>query len=167
MIEFTVTGPYEIGYKKSNKVKRIYGENTVGFWDNCPVDLENQRGCYVFALRKRSIVPYYVGKASLSFSQEIFTPHKIEKYNDVLHSHTFGNPVLYFVSHPLQKGKTNEKAIDEIETYLIQSALIVNPEIRNIQKKRLPTWTIRNVIKQARGKSKASEISFTQMLRLT
>lgn len=105
MIEFIVEGPFDIPYKLNNRIKRITTTDSVDkFWNEYP-DFEDQKGCYVFALRRKSIVPYYIGKATRDFYQEIFTPHKIEKYNDVLHSHILGNPIFFFVRHPSQKGK--------------------------------------------------------------
>jgi hypothetical protein len=165
MTEFVVSGPHPIMYKKNKSVKRISKLETIDFWNTWP-DLKSERGCYIFALRKKSTVPFYIGKATKNFGQEVFTSHKIEKFNDVLHSNTFGNPVFYFIIHPPQRGKTNGKAIDEIETYLIQSALIVNDELRNVQKATLPSWTIRNIITKSPGRPKKEELQFAKMMRL-
>lgn len=165
MVEFVIEIPCIVRFDTNKGIKRITTDNIKEFWEEYP-DFAKLKGCYVFALKKRRPVPFYIGKATKNFSQEIFTAHKIEKYNSVLHSHSLGYPVFYFVIHPNSKGIPNRKAIDEIETYLIQSALIVNPELKNLQKTKLPSWTIRNVIEKAPGKSRKCEIDFAKMLRL-
>lgn len=165
MVEFLINESCYINFDKNRGIKRITEAHIKTFWQDYS-DLTNQKGCYVFALKKKSIVPFYVGKASKGFGKEIFAPHKTEKYTAVLHTHIVGYPIFYFITHPLSKGKSNLKAIDEMETYLIQSALIVNPGLKNIQKTKLPSWTIRNVIEKSPGKSKKCEIDFAKMLRL-
>lgn len=98
MLEFIVVGPCKIGFEANRGIKRINRVNVEDFWEDDHLEVASKRGCYVFALQKqRAIIPYYVGKAAKGFEQEIFTSHKLEKYNDVLHIHTFGTPTQFGV----------------------------------------------------------------------
>lgn len=67
-----------------------------------------------------------------SFKQECLNPANVRKLLDGLADYAKGTPVVYFVRHPAQRGKTNEKQIGEIEIFLIQSASIRNPDLQNI-----------------------------------
>jgi hypothetical protein len=44
-------------------------------------EIADLRGCYVFAMRVGGgTTPYYVGRATKTFRQEVFTPEKLMKY---------------------------------------------------------------------------------------
>src|ERR1039458_7790186 len=97
----------------------------------------------------------YVGKATRSFEQEALEPHQLGHYNAVLFDGHKGTPVLFFVAPDANKKKVPEATCDEIETFLIQSALVENPDIRNRQKTKIPAWTIDGVVRSGQGKPSA------------
>ncbi len=169
VIKFKVHGPISIPYKENEKrSKHISVADAKEFWLEIDKSLAKERGCYVFCLKYRGkVIPYYIGKACKSFSQEVFTSHKLTKFNEALHASPSSKPVIYFVVHPKQKGKTNESAIDELETYLIQSAIMINPEIKNIHKTVGRKWTISNVIDQVPGRTREDEKSFSKSMGLS
>jgi len=82
MAEFWIQGPIE---------------DRATFWrDNDSVAWE--KGCYIFAFRAgRGTKPVYVGKATKSFRQEIFTHHKLSLYHSALADQKRGAPVIFFV----------------------------------------------------------------------
>jgi hypothetical protein len=74
-------------------------------------ELGTERGCYVFAIRAgKGVTPIYVGKATKSFKQECFNPSNRHKFSNGMADYVKGTPVLYFVRHPKQKGKTEFEA---------------------------------------------------------
>lgn len=65
------------------------------FWDSTD-GIAHARGTYVFAVRAgRGARPVYVGGATRNFKQEVFTPHKLEKYQRCLADFKKGTPILY------------------------------------------------------------------------
>ncbi len=81
---FIVYGPYEIPVNKQKYGRRISKEFTEEnkFWEEN--EMEDDRGCYVFAMKTKGYTPYYVGKTSRAFKKECFTADKETKYNHVL-----------------------------------------------------------------------------------
>lgn len=155
---FRVEGPFKIPlHPAKNKAAKLIAENLDKFWAQDGNLFANRIGCYVFGIRVgRNIVPWYVGKTRKSFEQECFQKHKQDHYAKALADVLKGTPVMFFVTYPLGKpGKTNEQNIDELETFLIQLAIDVNPKIRNISKaKDLPTWGVEGVV---RGRAKPTK----------
>jgi len=99
--------------------------------------------------------------------QECFTDHKLEHFNEVLFSGDKGTPVLFFVVPGGNRCKVNAKAIDGIETFLIEAALAKNPSLSNIQKTKLPNWSISGVVRAARGQPKKNAVAFRTALGIT
>lgn len=171
--EFKVVGPIPIPTEKatnSNKIKWIHDEQVSEFWqDEHAKALKEKIGCYVFALRAgRGYTPWYVGQASKSFEQEIFTDHKVhKKYNSVLRKGRQGTPVMLFVCRNDNRRKIAQPELNSLETFLIQSALFKNPELTNIQgTKNIPEWTIRGVIRSGKGSSGTLSGIFKKMMGL-
>jgi len=111
--EYTVKGECRLSITNMGGKRTIRKENIKIFWENYG-SVKNERGVYIFALTWRdSFVPYYVGKASGSFKNEIFAPHKLSKYKDIL---TFkGTPVLFFI---IQQGWKNDNINKKVEALL-------------------------------------------------
>jgi hypothetical protein len=164
---FLVSGPYDVPLVIKDKLKRrINPPEVKQFWDKHP-DICSKVGCYIFAFRAgRGIKPVYVGKATKSFKQEVFTRDKLDKYNQGLFDQKKGTPILYFVSLEKSKGPTNKKAIEEVETYLIQSALDTNPKILNDKKTSVEKWGIKGILRGGKGKANEPSKSLRECLSI-
>lgn len=115
MTSFFVRGPYEIKFESRKGGRALIFDR---FWseESEASDLAGKRGCYVFAMRAGGgLQPIYVGKATKNFKQETFNPSNKHKFHNGFSRYSRGTPVIYFVVHPLQKGRTNAKQIAEIE----------------------------------------------------
>src|SRR5260370_5211073 len=167
MAEFLIAGRYTIPFQwKPGSRVLLHKE----FWNQSRElqKLATERGCYVFAVRAgKGSTPLYVGKATKSFKRECLNPGNIRKLLDALANYAKGTPVLYFVRHPSQRGKTNEKQIGEIENFLIQSTSIRNPDVQNVHGREAPKWEIRGVIRSGQGKPTTPESTFRRLMGVT
>lgn len=171
--EFKVVGPIQIPTENSpnsNKHKWIQDEQVEEFWeDEQASELKAKTGCYIFALRAgRGFTPWYVGQASKSFGQEIFTDHKVhKKYNSVLRKGRQGTPVMFFVCRNDNRKKISKTELNSLETFLIQSALFKNPSLTNIQgTKNIPEWSIRGAVRSGKGATSTTSGIFRKMMGL-
>lgn len=160
MASFVVHGPFEVTHEKRKAGRTLVFD---GFWDEeseCNY-LAQERGCYVFAIRTGGgLQPIYVGKATKTFKQETFNPSNKHKYHNGFSDYARGTPVMYFVAHPTQKGRTNGKRIAEIEDFLIQAGIAKNPNLQNVKGTQRPDWSIKGVIRSGVGKRSNTEIQF-------
>ena len=151
MATFSVNGPFKVSVTDRRNGRIITKEDIRDFW------MHNESfaagvGCYVFAFRAaRGYKPIYIGKTRRTFQQEVFTDHKVRKYNAALADQIRGTGVLFFVTLDKTKGPVNKRAIDEAESYLIQSGLVANSDLANDQKVKTPSWNIKGVIRGGRG----------------
>lgn len=98
-------------------------------------------GCYIFALKKgKRLMPWYVGKATKGFAQEVFNGGNCHKYDEALGLAGTGKPVLLLIAAPQKKGAINLKAIDKLETMLVEECGGQNPDIRNQRKSVINPW---------------------------
>jgi hypothetical protein len=126
-----------------------------------------KQGCYIFALRAgKGYCPWYVGKSTKSFKTECMEAPKLQHYNAVLSKGGWGTPVMFFAAPKGQKNKVPKNICDEMEGFLIQSALYENPELRNVQKAKVPEWGIDGVIRGGQGQPTKSEVGFRKMMGL-
>jgi hypothetical protein len=162
MISFEVHGPFEIDYENRKGGRTLVFDD---FWleDAAAYYLANERGCYVFAIRNRSLTPIYVGRATKAFRQETFNVTNRHKYHNGFSEYGRGRPVMYFVVHPAQKGRTNAKCIAEVEDFLIQAGVAANPDLQNVKGTQQPGWSIKGVIRSGAGKPSEAEIRFSSM----
>jgi hypothetical protein len=133
MTSFNVHGWFGIEYEKRKGGRTLVFDN---FWSEGSKAhyLADERGCYVFAIKTgRGLEPIYVGKATKTFKQETFNPANKHKYHDGFSEYAKGLPLMFFVVHPDQKGKTNKKQIEKIEQFLIQAGAAKNPELQNVE----------------------------------
>ena len=132
--KFKVIGPVEIPTTiKRAGVSIIEKENIESFISKNK-NLMGQKGCYIFTIRVTSgVLPFYVGKATKSFGQEIFHSHKMEKYNSSLleYAAKYKPQMFFLVYNKTTKGKDNLRAISELEKFLIQLAESRNPKLKN------------------------------------
>ena len=162
---FTVHELCDIHCTKGKGGRSIEKENIKTFWeDNSTV--AQQVGCYVFAIRAgRGMRPWYVGQATASFKQEVFAPDKLNKYDQCLRKIGKGSPIMFFVSYPTKQGATNRKHIDELETFLIQTAHVINKDLRNVHGKKEPMWSITGVTRSGKGKPSNSAVTFRNLFK--
>lgn len=162
-----VEGPYDVPYESNKRGKLISLESARSFWsDEAGSRLSKKQGCYIFAMRiSRGFTPWYVGRASKGFEQEVFQHHKLTHYNKALFDASRGNPVLFFVTPPGTRRIVPAKELNHMEKELIQFALAKNPDVKNIQNtKNLPKWSIKGVIRSGRGKPSATAAQFKTMM---
>lgn len=164
MEAFIVHGPFPVAYEKRKGGRVLVFDD---FWeeDADAHNLAEQCGCYVFALRNKSLVPLYVGKATKTFQQETFNNHNKHKYQSGFSDYAKGTPVMFFVVHPKQKGPANGKQIAAIESFLISAAVAKNPDLQNIKGVKAPQWSIKGVVR-SKGKRSKSAVAFATCLDL-
>jgi hypothetical protein len=95
--------------------------------------------------------PVYIGKATKTFEQEMFTDHKRNKYNEALADQAKGTPILFFVALTKSAGPTNKSAIDEAESHLIQLGMKANRNLANDKKTKVPSWSIKGIVRSGKG----------------
>jgi hypothetical protein len=161
-------GPFVIPISKGGVAKFIDKNEKKQFLDQLlDQGIASKQGCYVFALRAaKGYCPWYIGKATKSFKQECMGSHQLQHYNAVLSKGKKGTPVMFLVAPTGNKNKVPKKVCDDIESMLIQSALYENPELRNIQKAKVPAWGIDGVVRGRKGKPRKGESAFGLMMGL-
>lgn len=166
MAIFSVKGPFELPGSKLVDGRLITKEDAKKFWETHP-SLSELRGCYVFAFyASKGIKPMYVGKATKSFGQEVFTDHKRIKYAEALASQKRKRAVLFFVCLEKSKGAVNKTAIDEVESFLIQAGIVANKRLLNDRKTKIESWGIKGVIRGGKGKPGESAKGLKKCLNL-
>ena len=161
---FEVRGPLTVPTYEGKAAKIVDSERLGDFWATSG-GLGERRGCYVFAIRaSRGIRPIYVGRATKTFKQEVFAPHKLEKYQRCLADVGKGTPVLFLLASQAKVGKPNLKAIRELEDYLIQTAVSRNPNLLNVKGTERENWSITGVIRGSVGKPSKGAIDFKRTL---
>jgi hypothetical protein len=173
MVEFQIAGPFKIPLYTEGK-KRIrhfdkLGQN--GFWQECEVacgfDISLRNGCYVFGVSTKRVFPWYVGQTAKGFGNEIFTNDKIAKIS--LFINEFGTPVVFFVYKVFKnkEGLQTLELISELEDFLIQSAVAINPDLLNVKGTKRAQWSIRGSVRSSQiGKPPTSVQKFKAMLGL-
>ena len=168
--DLIVHPPIEIPFKKASagSSKHIDKDHKKEFLKRLEAaGLGPKQGCYVFALRAaQGFCPWYVGKSTKSMRQECISPHPLGHYNAVLFEGRKGKPVLFVVSPSGAKNKVPKDVCDDVETFLIQSAYSENPGLRNVQKKKVPEWAIKGVIRSGKGKPTGETTKFKKMMGL-
>jgi hypothetical protein len=168
--DLVVYGPFPVPYDSpgTGTSKRIGRTHSKEFWDQPELrTIRRKQGCYIFALATgRGHTPWYVGKATKSFHQEALTDHKLVYYNDVVYNGRKGRPVMFFVGRPDNLVKVPKKQIDDMETYLVQTAAYKNGELKNRYKRRVPQWGIRGVVRGGRGRATTAAKRFRGMMGL-
>ena len=166
MAEFLVSGPHDIPFENAGGGRHLYYKD---FWDQT-ADLKligDERGVYLFGIRAgKGFSPLYVGSATKTFKQECFNPSNRHKYLDGLADYKKCSPVMFFVVHPKQAGKTNIKEIEEIETFITQLASEKNPNLKNVKGAKRPKWSIKGVIRSGKGKPNGSAKLLRQAIGL-
>jgi hypothetical protein len=166
MASFDIHGPFEIAFEARPGGRTL---NFDGFWvGDAPASyLADKCGVYVFAISSGGgLTPIYVGKATKTFRQEAFNPSNKHKYHHGFSDYAKGTPVMFFVVHPSQRGRTNENHIKEIEDFLIQAGIAKNPDLQNIKGTGAPQWSIKGVIRSGVGKPSKAEVQFRKLFAI-
>ena len=110
MASFSVKGPFVVPCTKMKVGRAITPEDIAAFWAARPA-LATERGCYLFGFRAaKGSKPIYVGKATKSFKQEVFTDHKLKKYAVGFGNQAKGTPIMFLICLNKSKGAVNHKA---------------------------------------------------------
>jgi hypothetical protein len=163
---FQVQEPRKVPlYKRTLFAETIRNE----FWPQC-LPLAKSCGCYIFAVPKKrgqaGYLPIYVGRATKTFEQECFTSDKLNKINHFLLDHRSENVFLILLLHPRGRGRTNERAIEELEANLIRFAVDVNPNLINKRGVKPENWGIHGVLRGGRGRTSKGGLILKEMLQL-
>jgi len=174
MLEFQIAGPYKIPHYTAGKkkIKHFDKSGQDDFWgdseDDCGVDLSLRNGCYIFGVRTKRVFPWYVGKATKRFGGEIFTNDTIAKISYFINDH--GGLVVFLVYKAFKnkEGLKTLELIEELEDFLIQSAVSINPDLLNVKGTKRAQWSIRGSVRSSPqiGKSPAPVRKFKRMLNL-
>jgi hypothetical protein len=174
MIEFEIDGPFKIPHYTDGQKRIKYFDKWAqdDFWDDCEassgIDISVRNGCYIFGVSTKRVFPWYVGKTTKGFGKEIFTPDKVAKISFFINQH--GTPVIFFVYKKFKnkEGVKTLELIAELEDFLIQSAVYVNPELLNVRGTRRSKWSIRGSVRSSPqiGKPSAPVRKFKHMLGL-
>lgn len=109
--------------------------------------IDKAKGCYIFALQNgKNITPWYVGKATKTFGQEVMSIDKRYKYEICFNKHK-GTSYLFLITLKTKtdryaKGQQHGRIITWLEDILIYQAFLRNRELINDKK----TSFIRKVI---------------------
>jgi hypothetical protein len=167
MHRFSVEGPFNLPFAQGKAAKTVSSTEAKLFWDTYP-HLAARRGCYIFAIRAgRGMKPAYVGKATKSFQQEVFTPDKLSKYQRVLANYLKGTPILFFIVSMQKRGAPNASIVGELEDYLIQTALSANEDLLNVQGTKRADFCINGVLRSGKGKRAEAAKDLMSCLKLT
>ena len=162
---FSVQGPYEVPCYRGKAARTITDENIKEFWKKYP-SLTKLRGCYVFGIRAaKGWTPGYIGKATKGFKQEVFSHHKLTRYQQFLADYLKGSPVLFFIVVPTKKGATNVSHIGELEDFLIQTGVVANPDLLNVRGTKAADWGIAGVLRGGKGKPNAAARKFRKLMK--
>lgn len=164
---FRVHGPFRI--PRRGKERPVIESGCPGFWENPKASsFAKERGCYLFAIRAaKGFRPIYVGKTKNSFEKECFTSHKTDHYNCALADIRKGAPVMFLVGLGRGKGPINNRAIAQVESFLIQHALAKNPDLSNTKGTKQEKWRIVGVFRGGKGKVSEDARLFRKAVGLT
>jgi hypothetical protein len=138
---FTIEGPFQVEHSGTAS-KNIEPQHARKFWESSASEYINDRGVYVFCVKRRAYLPIYVGKATKRFGQEVFGNHQLICYNRDLFHRRKGAPFVFLLVHPRRRGPVNKTAIGELERHIIQLAKGVNPNLMNTHHTAADKWAI-------------------------
>ena len=164
--DLMVYGPFEVPIRLVNRVKFIDTDRLSTLWtDSRVTPIASKRGIYVFATRAgRGFTPWYVGRTAKGFEREVFTSHKVVKYQQLFADQVTGTPVLFFVAKPGRPNVVPAPVLREAEKELIAIAYRCNPMLVNKQHAKPRAWSIRGVIGGGAGRPSSNASAFGKML---
>lgn len=165
---FTVGGPFEVPTRGVTKRRSLDKSQCKSFWAGPAAGWANEKGCYVFALRRGpGYLPLYVGKTvQQRFEAECF----VDRNYRLLHEALDGEPgtlVLFLVKYERTRGKLNGKVIGDVEKFLVEIALDQNPDLKNrVYARKSSGFAIRGVHRAGPGKPSRAATAFKRALGL-
>lgn len=154
-MNFNVCGPFPV--ERNNGLVSTTREDKATFWadvESWDPGLSDAVGCYIFIVRG---IARYVGLAARQeFCSEIFTPHKLNQYNQALAS-VSGNPSIILIPKMTPSGRyarrgQGHRDIHMLEDMLIGLAVARNPDLQNIKgTKLLRNMKVPGVLNSQRG----------------
>lgn len=135
-MNFDVCGPFPV--KRRNGLVSTQREHRTAFWaqvEHWDAGLSDAVGCYIFVVRGRA---WYVGLAARqSFCNEIFSPHKLNQYNQAL-SRVSGMPSMILIPKITPGARFarpggGHRDVEMLEDMLIGLALGRNPDLQNVR----------------------------------
>lgn len=163
---FKVHGPFNITRTAKRGGKLITSEDGKAFWMEHSELLE-KTGCYIFVRRAgKGYKPGYVGKATKTFKQEVFTKRNLSLYNEFLLEYRAGTPMLFLLESPSRRNARHDSHIRDLEDFLIQTAVRLNPELMNIRGTAKEQWGIGGVLRSGSGGHSQAASEFRQALKL-
>lgn len=162
-MRYGVCGPFEV-IRNGAIVSRDRNDKN-DLWDRVEgkkIGLSHACGCYILILRNKA---WYVGMtAKQSFRQECFQAHKIVHYDAALNE-VGGVPQLLLMPKFTPTGKfaspseNGHRDIELLEQLLIGSAIIRNPDLRNIKDtKLLREMNVPGFLNSERGQGRADSV---------
>ena len=130
-MKYQVFGPYNLPKKRAAK-GRIIDLSPAAlnrFWVEVDAvsetDLQNGRGCYLFAHKAGGgFKPWYVGQSKGPFKREVFTPKNKGHYNEVYANLRAATPVIFLIARLTAGDKISNRALSPKETNFIEQKLI-------------------------------------------
>ena len=139
-MKFDPLGPFEIPV---NIRRRVEKSDLKEFWDEIEEmypKLSEAVGCYIFSLKNKSFMPWYVGLAEKqTFKSECFAVHKMGIYNEAISHRKKGKAFLTLLPKFSSSGrysktsKNGHRDIQFLEKILIGTAAQRNPELLNVR----------------------------------
>lgn len=159
---FEVCGPFPV--KRRNGLVSTQREDRKEFWEGVEkweAGLSRAVGCYLFVVRRRV---WYVGMAARqSFCNEIFTPHKLNQYNQAL-AHVTGMPSIILIGKATPGDRwarpaNSHRDIDMLEDMLIGMGLTRNPDLQSVKgTKLLRNMQVPGVLNSQQGWGRANSV---------
>lgn len=135
--KFKPFGPYNVGFESMPGGKRITKDNLKNFWETDSLKkIRFSKGVYIFGMQITSgILPCYVGKTNNNFERECFTERNLYIYNgEIIRYERKYKPFIFFLVYQQQKKqKISDRVIRELENYVINLAVDINPDLANIR----------------------------------
>ena len=121
----------------------------------------------MFGIRaSKGYKPAYVGKATKTFKQEVFSHHKLTRYQQYLADVGKGTPVIFFVIAPKRRGAPNSRHIGQLEDFLIQAGVAANPAFLNVRGTKVEEWGIAGVLRSGKGKRSESASELIKLMKI-
>jgi hypothetical protein len=162
MPDFTVHGPYPVKPATTKKGNETFIVDPV----HAPksVDHLDKYGCYVFVRSwGKTLTPWYVGKTMNSLKNEMFTPHKLDKFSELQELYERGGLSVFLIVPVGKLGAPAKNCVDKIESHYIREAYVRNPKLLNMQKIPRRDWELLHVTKPLKRRS-TSAVQFRKML---
>ncbi len=161
-MNFDVAGPFPV--ERQNGLVSTGREDKNAFWEsveNWEPGLADAIGCYIFVVRGRA---WYVGMAARQcFCNEIFSPHKLNQYNQAL-ARVTGKPSIILIAKVTPGNRyarpgSGHGDIPMLEDLLIGLALGRNPDLQNIKgTKILKNMRVPGLLNSQQGWGRATSV---------